>query len=280
MEEKASGRKDIIFLFFLSFLVLNIKKISFNNQKYLIILFSAISVFSHTGFIFLLPAFLIIFLFSNKNKNPKILLKEILIILLSYLIFFLIIINNKIISPENINLICNSISDYVRNDCAKTGYISTLSWSLKYNLYLKENLWMTESYNFFYLIAFVLSFFPLLFTLHYSKFLNYKKISVLFFFTLFFLSSIPLYYLGVDYGRYMHLTYLSTVIIYSVAIKNKILITSFPKNFNLINLKMKFPIILLIIFLYGFTFTIPHCCNNNFKFNYSNLIMKINEQLN
>ena len=123
MEEKASGRKDIIFLFLLSVVALNLKKIDFYKQKYLIILFSAIIVFSHTGFLFLLAPFLIIFIFINKNKNFKSIFRELSFIVLSLFLFLIIIINNKIISPEQIQLICNSVSDFVRSDCTTNGYI-------------------------------------------------------------------------------------------------------------------------------------------------------------
>lgn len=280
MEEKASGRKDILFLFLFSIIALYLNKISFYKQKYLIILFSGILIFSHTGFFFLLPAFLIIFLFFNKNKKIIVLIKEVLLILSSLFIFLIIIMSNKIIDTVSINLICNSISDFVRDDCAETGYISTLSWTLQHNLAMKEELWVTKNYNVFYFVAFIISYLPLLFAFYNSRFLNYKKLSVLFFFSLFILMTLPLYYLGVDYGRYLHLTYISLIIMYSIALQKKVLVFSFPKIQYFKKLKIKSISLLIIIFIYGFTFTIPHCCNNNFKFNYSNVVMKINEKLN
>ena len=97
MEEKASGRKDVLYLILLSITALQIKKINFYKQKYLIILFSAIIVFSHTGFLFLLPFFLLVLIFSNKNKKFKIVLKEMLIIISSWILFLIILINNAIV---------------------------------------------------------------------------------------------------------------------------------------------------------------------------------------
>lgn len=281
MEEKASGRKGILFLFLLSVIALHLKKVNFYQQKYLIILFSAIIVFSHTGFLFLLPAFLIIFLFCNKDKNFKIILKELSIIIFSFLLFLIIIMNNKIIEPAQIELICNSVSEFVRSDCTTIGYIATLGWSLELNLTLKKSLWMRDYYNLYFSIAFIISFLPLLIVFYNSKFLNFKKISVLFVYSLFLLSTLPLYYVGVDYGRYLHLTYMSSILMYYSALKNKIIIFSYPKKINFLKkYKFKPKVLVLIIFLYGFTFTVPHCCNNNFKFNYLKLVLKINEKLN
>jgi len=280
MEEKASGRKGVLYLFLLTVTALQIKKINFYKQKYLIILFSAIIVFSHTGFLFLLPFFLLVLIFSNKNKKFKIVLKEILIIISSWLLFLIILINNTIVGQEQIELICNSVTKFVRKDCTTIGYISTLSWSLELNLELKKSLWMREYYNLFFSIAFLVSFLPLLTILYNSKFVNYKKINVVFFYILFLLSTFPLYYLGVDYGRYLHLTYMSSIIVYALALGNRVIIF-LPKKKSLIsNINFKPKILVIIIFLYGFTFTVPHCCNNNFKFNYKNLVSKINEKLN
>ena len=281
MEEKASGRKGILYLFLLSVIALHLKKINFYQQKYCIIIFSAVIVFSHTGFIFLLPFFLLLFLFSNKRKDFKIIFREMLIIMSSWFLFLIIVIYNKSISPDQIELICNSLSNFVRSDCTTIGYISTLSWSLELNLELKKSLWMREYYNLFFSIAFLVSFLPMLIALYNSKFLYFKRINILFFYILFLLSTLPLYYLGVDYGRYLHLTYMSSIMVYAVALKNKIIVFSFPQKNTLIkNFKFKPKILILIIFLYGFTFTVPHCCNNKFKFNYYKLVQKINEKLN
>lgn len=281
MEEKASGRKDIIFLFLLSVVALNLKKIDFYKQKYLIILFSAIIVFSHTGFLFLLAPFLIIFIFINKNKNFKSIFRELSFIVLSLFLFLIIIINNKIISPEQIQLICNSVSDFVRSDCTTNGYIPTLGWSLEQNLALKKNLWMRDYYHLYFSIAFIVSFMPLIIVLSNSKFNKFKKFNVLFFYALFLFSTLPLYYLGVDYGRYLHLTYMSSIIIYVIALQKNIINLTYSYKLDFLkNLQLKPKVLILIIFLYGFTFTVPHCCNNNFKFNYKKIVMKISEKLN
>ena len=281
MEEKASGRKGVIYLFFLSVIALYLKKIRFYNQKYFIIISSAIIVFSHTGFVFLLPFFLLLFLFINKNKSFKIILREIIIISTSWFLFLIIIIYNKSIDPDQIQLICNSVSEYVRSDCTTIGYIATLNWSLELNLELKKSLWMREYYNLFFSIAFLVSFLPLLIVLYNSKLIYFKKINPLFFYILFLLSTLPLYYLGVDYGRYLHLTYMSSIIVYAIALKNKIIFFTLPGKNSLINrLKFKPKILIILIFLYGFTFTVPHCCNNNFKFNYYKLVLQISEKLN
>lgn len=273
MEEKASGRKDIIYLVFLTYLCLYLKKFKFNYQKYLLIFLITITILSHTGFIFLIPFYITIFFLLNKNQKIKILLNELFIIssitiLICFFIFF-----NKNISDEGVSLICASVSKYVRPDCVDNGYISTLSWSLKYNLKLKNDLWMTENYNLFYSIVFLIYFSPLLYVLNFSYLKKFQKFNILYLALILIFLTLPLYYLGVDYGRYMHLTYFSLAIIYFFSLKEKLIIS---KPLRLIKYKKLNPTIIIItIFLYGFTFTVPHCCDNNLKFNYKKLIINL-----
>ena len=273
MEEKASGRKDIIYLFFLTYLCLYLKKFKFNYQKYLIIFLIAITILSHTGFIFLVPFYITVFFLLNKNQKIKILLKELFIISFVTTLICLYIFLNKNIDDEGVKLICESVSRYVRSDCANSGYISTLSWSLEYNLKLKNDLWMTENYNLFYSMVFLIFFSPLLYVFNFSYFEKFQKLKILYPALILIFLTLPLYYLGVDYGRYMHLTYLSLAIIYFFSLKEKLIISK-PLRLNK-NKKFNPAIIVIAIFLYGFTFTIPHCCDNNLKFNYKKLVIKL-----
>ena len=59
--------------------------------------------------------------------------------MLSWFLFLIVLINNTIVGPEQIELICDSVSKFVRSDCTTIGYISTLSWSLELNHELKKN---------------------------------------------------------------------------------------------------------------------------------------------
>ena len=63
------------------------------------------------------------------------------------------------------------------------------------------------------------------------------------------MGTIPLYYVGVDYGRYLHLTYLSSIIIYAVALQNKVIIIDLPKNNYFKKFTIK-PFVLVFIIFY------------------------------
>ena len=148
-----------------------------------------------------------------------------------------------------------------------------MNWSLSYEIELVNQIWNKKNYIVFYTFAFLLANFPLMFALYNCKIQNkyFSRINPLFIFIIVNFITLPIYYIGADYGRYMYLTYMSLIIIYFKAITNRFLIPNDKKKF----LNKYFAV--LIIFLFGFTWTIPHCCSNNFKFIYKKPILKIVE---
>ena len=271
MELKISGRKDIIFIFSIIFLATYLEKLKFENQKYLIILLILISTFSHTGFFVYVPIFFLIFLILNYRIPFKKIFIELIFISFFSIVFFFLIFFNTSIDQNSINEICKSIKEYLPS-CGKSDYIETLNWSLKFEIELVTKIWNKEHYIRFYTIAFLLANLPLMYVFYKSK-LNKKylfDLNPVFIFILISLFTFPIYFIGADYGRYMHLTYLSLLICYFKAISTKFLIVEKQSFYNI-----RKSLMFLIIILYGFTWTIPHCCNNNFKFIYQKPLSKI-----
>lgn len=270
MEQKVSGRKDIIFIFLVIFLTMILDKLKFEHQKYLIILLVLISAFSHTGFIVFTPIFFLLFIVSNhKNSFWKILRELIIISAFSILILLLILFNTSI-DNQSIYKICEAIKDYLPA-CGQDDYIETVNWSLKYAIELNDKLWKKENYISFYTLAFIFANAPLVYAFYKAE-LNKKysfRVNPIFIFIFINLITIPIYFVGVDYGRYMHITYLSLLILYFKAVSTKFLVV----NNELGNIRK--PLAVLIVFLFGFTWTIPHCCNTNFKLIYQKPLSKI-----
>ena len=81
-----------------------------------------------------------------------------------------------------------------------------------------------------------------------------------------FISTLPIYIIGADYGRYLHISYISSILIYYFLLSERIITRkSYFINFNKI-------IIIPILVIYSFTFTVPFCCKTMPKFNYIKLI--------
>ena len=113
MEQKVSGRKDIMFILAVAILALFLEKFKFKNQKYLIIFLTLITTFSHSGFFVYTPILLLIFIIINHKKKLADMFREIFLIVSSFSIMFFLIIFNTSVDEGSISKICNSISIYL-----------------------------------------------------------------------------------------------------------------------------------------------------------------------
>lgn len=261
MEQKVSGRKDIMFLAAISFCAVFLSKIKLENQKFILIVIITLLVFSHSAFYFYLPFIFLLFYIINFKANSKNFLKELLIILIFSFFLFLLTVFNTEIDNIGIDKICLSIKDFY-SECGRNDYIATLNWSLKYEIYLVETIWNKENYIIFYLLAGIFAFIPIIITFLNTKVLSnkFKNINMIIVFILLNLITLPVYYIGADYGRYMHISYISLAVIYFKSLEVKFLKQK-KTNFKFSNL-----FIISIVVIYGFAWTIPHCCNNQIKY--------------
>lgn len=272
MESKVIGRKEIIFFTCLILMVQYLKNVNYKKQKYFIILSAFISSLSHSGLFLFSSYFLILFWIINLNKPLKLILRETIFIVTSLGIIFSIIIYQSLINV-NISEICRSLS-LVYENCGQNYYISTLNWSLSDNLEAKK-IWNTFSnFNLFYLSAFIFCFSPIVYYFFNSefKYIRIKSLNPSLLLIIPIISTIPIYIIASDWGRYYFWTYISSLLIYFYCKNNDIIKL---KRIKLNNLFQNKSIIFIIIFLYGFTWTIPHCCGNNFKFIYKKPIERI-----
>ena len=261
-EQKASGRKEIIFLSLFSLFILIIKKISPLNQIFLIILITTITALTHSGLIFYNVYFFALFTCYNLKLGIKKISLHLLPLIFSSLITLIFISNNSTISSGELEIICKSIIEYLPN-CGKGDYVTTLTWGLKNNFEGFKSLWLNTNYIIFYFVAFILCFGVFLYISNNSKLHNFN---FLFIIILCMVSTLPLYLIGADYGRYMYVSYLSSILIYYFLLSENII----KRKINVYNIKKI--IIIPILVVYSFTFTIPLCCKTKLKFNYIKLI--------
>ena len=91
----------------------------------------------------------------------------------------------------------------------------------------------------------------------------FNSINPFIIFFLLFLSTIPIYIVGIDWGRYISMSYFSTYFIYIYLIKQK-MITFNSKKFLFKRVISK-NIFFIFVFFYAFTWTFPFYGANNFK---------------
>lgn len=261
-EQKASGRKEIVFFYLLSFFILFVKKISPIKQITVITIFTAFTTLTHSGLIFYNIYFLLLFVCLNYQLGFK---KNIILlspVFFSNLVILFLISFNSTFDQSDLNLMCKSIKEYLPN-CGNGDYINTLTWSLQNNFEGNKKLWFSINYFIFYFFNFIFCFSFFLYSSNKSKIKNFNYLYAI---IICLIPSLPLYFIGADYGRYLHISYISSILIYYFLLKENIV---YRENI-LINFRKI--IIIPLLFFYSFTWTVPHCCNDGKpKFNFRNI---------
>ena len=113
---------------------------------------------------------------------------------------------------------------------------------------------------------------PLILGFYYlNNFLN-KKIHLKYFLLISFFCTLPIFYLGTDWGRYLMINYIMMQLIYFYLVLYKNI--SFNKNFFFKKEKL-LVFFIITIFFYSFFWTVPHCCYPEFKSIYAHPFEKI-----
>jgi hypothetical protein len=194
-------------------------------------------------------------------------LLDISVIIIFLLILFVI---NFIFSgnEQHVIDICNSIKGFSNDKCQISGQIAHFNSPIKgYFLQKISNYWY-EDYFRIYGVGFLFGFFPLFFL--YSKInsakliFGFSKINSLYFLIFPLLITFPIYILGADWGRYLYISYTSSLIILIFVLINNIYYLR-KENKNLKdNIFFKLLFVILLLF-YSFGWTVPICCENKFK---------------
>ena len=231
LNSKASGHKEIIFLFFLSFFCYYLPKISHTRAYYFLILMILFLGFSHEGLIFYLTYLIIpFFLFYRFNNIKNVILYLIPILFLIIFIFLL----NYLFSgnKQQVLDICNSVKDYVNNECINIGNIAHLAVTLK-EYSIQKEFWaygetsLYPDYFIIYGVGLIIGFLPMM--LLYNKATLPKASHNLFIIhplnliLLPFLITLPIYYIAADWGRYLYISYMCSLITTFFYINNNVI---------------------------------------------------------
>lgn len=266
MNSEIIGRKEI-FLFAILGLFVFFEK--YVKDRYLlgITLFIILALsLTHTGLLFYSPYLLFLFFIIKVYRNTKLSFLEILIITTSLLVIFSLIYFNAG-SKAQVVEICKSIKDFVKDDCINRGQFLWLYSPMTEYFDVKSRLNLSTNFV-IYLISlfFVFIFFSI--KLYFAKFKSnnylFNSINPLIIFFILFLCTIPIYIVGIDWGRYISMSYFSTYFIYIYLIKQK-MITFNSKKF-LFKRALSKNIFFIFVFFYAFTWTFPFYGASNFKF--------------
>lgn len=282
LNSKASGHKEIIFLGLLALFCCVLPKLSRNKASYFMIIIITVVGLAHEGLIFYLLYLIVPFIFFYEFKN----IKEIIINLapISIVSFFLLLLNYYFRgSEQHVIDICNSVKNYVNSGCLTSGQIYSLKVPVQGYVDYKTSAIshgdksLYKPYFTIYGIGFLVGFLPLIILFAKSKLakphLWFSKINPLIILLLPFLLTLPVYYIGSDWGRYLYACYMSTLTIGIFFLKNNIFINLKEIQIIKSNIITKF-FFILIVAIYGFGWTVPLCCEREFKPGLGKIIYK------
>ena len=270
MNSEVIGRKDILFLLIIAFFVFFEKR--FNNRNLFIVLILLVFFLSlsHSIFLFYAPYLFFLFFLIKSTRETKVSFTEIIIFSISlFIIFFLIYFNqgNELI----VSKICDSVQDFVTSDCETRGQMFWLGNDVKSHISVQE-----VSYRHFliYLFSLILVYFFIFIKFYNSqfkiKYLNIHKFNPVFILLILFILTLPVYYLGSDWGRYISLSFYGSFFIFIFCVKEKLFLKDYEIRLNKI-------FFILLIIIYSFSWTFPFYHAEQIKFTFKKPILKIVE---
>tara|TARA_B100001063_G_scaffold227901_1_gene238797 strand:+ start:175 stop:1359 length:1185 start_codon:yes stop_codon:yes gene_type:complete len=265
MNSEIIGRKDILLFAAVGILVFYER----NFKSKFLLLYLVTTIFyislSHSGLLFYIPYLIFLFILIKINRNEKIDFREILIILIGTTFVLFFIYSNQG-SKFQVIEICNSIKNFVLENCQNRAQFGWLSTPVEEHMKFKtrSNL---DNYVLFYLVSLVLVFIFIGIKLFFSKFETYSsnlnKIRPLYILLVLFFLTLPVYILGYDWGRYISMSYYCSFFIYIFCIKKKMIIFDISKTKLKLNLPKYAFVFFVLIYTVGWTF--PFYGANNFK---------------
>ena len=222
-ELEALGRKEVL-IFIILILSANM---FFNNKNndtalfFISILFPILLLIFETS-LFYSFFFISIILISLKEFNKKIFIKLFFYSIPTLIVIFLLIFNPH--TTRDTEIMCDALKKIGENCGMPTFFLSK-----NIGYHIQEVNWKIE-HILRYLIIFILGFVPFLILINNSHFneikvnKSLKKISLINFILIPTLISFVMLFIAVDSGRWIHISYTCSIIIYFVMLKNEIII--------------------------------------------------------
>lgn len=238
-------RKEIfLFIVYIFFLIQSLKK--FNNLKSKLTFFVLlpVTVLIWEGAIIYYVYFLVLLLIYQLSQK-KINFLEIIVNFTPTLIIFFLISNQRLTENE-ITIMCKSI-----NECY--GAINYLNNSLASNIHEVTSKFKLE-FLFRYFVAFVLGYFPFILLILSSYFKeNIYWISLKKLFLILFLTNFIFYFIAIDWGRWLNISYIMNFLLYVYLLRANIVVIDFKSKIflNLKYISSKYKTLIFIIFSFS-----------------------------
>ena len=250
MNSEIIGRKDILFVLVMGFFVFFEKNLKSNIIVFLISIGIFILSLSHSAFLFYAPYLIFLFFLIKLKKKSAVKFYELFYLLLTIIaVFFLIFYNQG--DSNIVSNICESVQNFVSQNCETAGQLYWLGNDAKYHILVQT---VKLDHFIIYTFSLIAVYFFIGLKFYRSKFkvtkFNLDKFNPILILILLFIITLPVYYLGSDWGRYIYISYSGSFFIYIYLIKENLISSNYDLKIN------KFLFLVLIIF-YSFFWTFP-----------------------
>ena len=271
MNSEIIGRKDILLIAIFGIFVFFEKKFKDTALVFLLIFSITLLVLSHSGFLFYTPYLIFLYILIKSNRAKQIKFLEISGFFLLLLTLLLLIYFNQG-SMEHVEKICLSTKMFVKENCGNTGQLFWIGNDAQNHIAVQV---IKSKHLFIYLLSLVLVYIFLGIKLFNSRFkiksFKLNKINPLIIFCILFIFSMPIYYLGTDWGRYIFNSYVCSFFIFLYCLKENLLNRSYKLNFK----KGTF---IVLLFFYSFFWTFPFYHPENFKFTFKKPLLQLQKR--
>ena len=261
LDIQGGGRKEILYLVLLAAWCLHLdRRENFSlGARFAFTLVVALMMLSHDGLLFFIPFFPAAYVISRKIAGQRIFAGQAIFLpVTAFLIFVLVAVIGDI-SESHQKIICDSLTARGIPNQICGGSITwpqDIRWNIGYSIAnLKVGL--------LYPLSFFLAVLPIAVMLISNRGSDTVQIRGVFLIPLFsacILFTIPLYFLGIDFGRWIYVTSMSLMLI-TIPLLHK----AHPKPVTSQHVRVSITGV-LFIGIYASTWAVPHCCGPGLSF--------------
>ena len=254
-ELEALGRKEIlIFLFFIFLIFFSTEKFHRNIVNLIVFIFFPILCLIWEQIILFAPFFAVILINKNKLYSFSDTLAKLLLIFSSTIVVMTIVFVFPL-SNEGHEIMCKYLELAFNEKCYGSANLLITNTIYFDTFYIHKK---TDFINYFrYVMIFLVGFFPLYLSLGDNQFTNQenfitKNFKPIFLFLTIYIPILLLFAFGHDWGRWIHIQYSLSILLYFYLIKNNIVSNNHNNKLLIEFISKKKKLLILVFFIYAF----------------------------
>ncbi len=254
-ELEALGRKEVlIFLFFTFLIFFSTEKFHRNIANSIVFVFFPILCLIWEQIILFAPFFAVILINKNRLSSFSDTLTKLLLIFSSTIIVMIIVFAFPL-SNEGHKIMCKYLELVFNEKCYGSANLLIKNTIYFDTFYIHKR---TDFTNYFrYIMIFLVGFLPLFLSIGKNQFINQenfitKNFKPIYLFLTIYIPILLLFAFGHDWGRWIHIQYSLSILLYFYLLKNNIISNNLNNKILIEFISKKKKLLILVFFIYAF----------------------------